>query len=219
LLGTAVDQRNIMRATFVWDLPDLPASTGARRAMALILNDWRLSGVWSGATGGAYSIDYAYSNNGTPQILTGSPDFPARTIIVGDPGNGCSSDRFSQFNTAAFVGPTPGSVGLESGAGYLRGCFLSTLDLAVTRMFRLGGSRSFQVRVEMFNAPNSAIITGRQATMNLANPSSNTVITNLPYDQNGNLIDARSRPRGAGFGVANVYQSPRAVQLQLRFAF
>ena len=43
--------------------------------------------------------------------------------------------------------------------------------------------------------------------------------TNLPFDANGNLIDTRSRPRGAGFGVATNYQNPRTVQAQIRFSF
>ena len=30
---------------------------------------------------------------------------------------------------------------------------------------------------------------------------------------------SRSRPRGAGFGVANNYQDPRTVQMQIRFSF
>jgi hypothetical protein len=85
---------------------------------------------------------------------------------VGDPGTGCSSNALQQFNTGAFQGPLPGSVGLESGADYLRGCFSSVLDLAIARNIRLGGSRNIQFRVDMFNAPNSAIITGRNTTMN-----------------------------------------------------
>ena len=56
-------------------------------------------------------------------------------------------------------------------------------------------------------------------TMQMASPTTSTAITNLPYDAAGNTIDARSRPRGAGFGVATDYQSPRTMQLQLRFAF
>ncbi len=43
--------------------------------------------------------------------------------------------------------------------------------------------------------------------------------TNLPYDANGNLVASRSLPHGAGFGVANAYQTPRQVQLQIRFRF
>ena len=41
------------------------------------------------------------------------------------------------------------------------GCFSSVLDLAIARNIRLRGSRKVQLRVDMFNAPNSAIITGR----------------------------------------------------------
>ena len=48
--------------------------------------------------------------------------------------------------------------------------------------------------------------------MNLDNPADPTTITNLPFDADGTLIDARSRPRGAGFGVATGYQDPRTVQ-------
>jgi len=42
---------------------------------------------------------------------------------------------------------------------------------------------------------------------------------NLPFDAAGNVVDARSRPRGAGFGVASNYQGPRTMQGQIRFAF
>ena len=71
----------------------------------------------------------------------------------------------------------------------------------------------------MFNAPNSAIITGRNAQVTLTSPNDPLTAQNLPYDANGNLIDARSRPRGAGFGVATNYQLPRSVQAQVRFSF
>jgi hypothetical protein len=78
---------------------------------------------------------------------------------------------------------------------------------------------TIQVRADLFNAPKAAAITGRNAAMNLTNPLNPSTITNLPFDPNGQLIDARSRPRGAGFGVANAYQTPRAIQLQVRFTF
>ena len=72
--------------------------------------------------------------------ITGSPDFAPRIRIVSDPGAGCSSDLYRQFNTAAFQGPLVGSVGLESGNDYLFGCFQSVLDLSIARNIRLGGS-------------------------------------------------------------------------------
>jgi hypothetical protein len=100
-----------------------------------------------------------------------------------------------------------------------RACFQSVLDLAIARNIRLGGSRRIQLRVDMFNAPDSAIVTGRQNTLNLTSPTDPVTATNLPFDASGNLIATRSRRRGAGFGVANNCQSPRRVQAQIRFLF
>jgi hypothetical protein len=185
----------------------------------VIVNDWQLSGIWSGTTGAAYTVGFSYQNGGGNVNLTGSPNYGARIRVVGDPGSGCSSDPLRQFNAAAFQGPLTNSVGLESGNSYLHGCFQSALDLAIARNIPLGGARNLQLRLDMFNAPNQAIITGRNTTINLSSPADPVTATNLPYDANGNVIDSRSRPRGAGFGVANAYQNPRNLQAQIRFSF
>jgi hypothetical protein len=219
LLGNNNPQTHIMKANFVWDLPDLSATGATLRTVGWLVNDWQLSGIWTAATGSAYTVGFSYQSGGSSVNLTGSPDYAARVRIVGDPGAGCSSNTYQQFNTAAFQGPLVKSVGLESGNDYLRGCFSSVLDLAIARNIRLPKGRNIQLRVDMFNAPNEARITGRQTTMNLRSPSDPVTITNLPFDGNGTLIAARSLPRGAGFGVANGYQSPRTVQAQIRFSF
>jgi hypothetical protein len=152
--------------------------------------------------------------------LTGSPDYGARLFVNGDPGAGCSSDPLRQFTTSAFAGPVPGSVGLESGNGYLHGCFLSQIDLAIARTLNLGvRNSSAQLRLDVFNLFNNSAVTARNTTMQMASPSAPNVITNLPFDAAGNVIETRSKPRGAGFGVATDYQNPRTIQMQLRFSF
>ena len=166
----------------------------------------------------AYTVGYSYQNGGGNQNITGSPDYGARVIVVGDPGAGCSSDPLRQFNTDAFRGPAVGSVGLESGTNYLHGCFISVMDLAIARNIRLGGARTIQLRVDMFNAFNQAGITGRNTGITFVSPTDMT-IQNLPFNADGTVIDSRSRPRGAGFGVATGYQNPRTVQAQIRFSF
>ena len=70
-----------------------------------------------------------------------------------------------QFNSAAFRRPAVGSVGLDSGSGCLRGWLTSVFDLAIARNIRPGGNRNLQLRAEMFNAPNAAIITNRNTTL------------------------------------------------------
>ncbi len=152
--------------------------------------------------------------------LTGTPNYGARIILTGDPGKGCSHDPTRQFNTAVFSGPQPGSLGLESGLNYMRGCPDHTLDLAIARNVKVGsGRRVVQLRAELYNALNTVIFTDRNAQMNIANLANPSRAVNLPYDASGNLIPANVIPRSAGFGVVKNSKDGRAVQLTLRFSF
>jgi hypothetical protein len=222
LLGAATPVRHTMKANFVWDLPDVHASSGAGKVVGMVLNDWQLSGIWTAATGSTYTVGVNYSGNSSPNVnITGSPDYAGRVVVIGDPGSGCQSNIYQQFGTTAFAGPPIGSVGLDSGNDYLTGCFSSALDISLARSINLGHGRTVQLRADVFNAPNQAIVSGRQTTMQLAtvNAADATNIVNLPYDANGNLIANKSQPKNAGFGVANAYQAARTVQLQVRFGF
>ena len=219
LLGDFVGNRHTFKGNFVWEIPGTKRGDNmGLQALKWLTNDWRLSGVWSANTGGAYTIGVSYQGGGGNQNITGSPNYGGRTRILSDPGSGCVGDIYRQFNAGAFTGPSVGSVGLESGSDYLRGCYFQALDLSVSREMRLGETRRLQFRLDIFNAPNEARITGRNATMALVSPLDQSV-TNLPFDASGNLIPARSQPKNAGFGVANGYQGRRSLQAQLRFVF
>jgi len=211
--------RHTMKGNFIWDLPDVKASASTMRVIGALVNDWQLSGIWTASTAAPYQIGFSYQSGGSNVNLTGSPDYAARVRVVGDPGSGCSDDIYRQFNAAAFQGPLVRSLGLESGNNYVKGCFQSVLDLSIARNIRLTRGQIVQLRDEMFNAPNASIITGRNTTMNLSNPTDPVTITNLPFDSSGNLIQSRTRPRDAGFGVANAYINPRTVQVQIRYQF
>jgi hypothetical protein len=208
-----------MKGSAVWDLPDLRSSAAGLKALGLIINDWQLSTIWTGTTGTPYSVGFSYQNGGNNVNITGSPDFAPRIRLVGDPGKGCSSDPYRQFSAAAFQGPLVGSVGLESSNDYLKGCFSSVLDLSIARNIRLGGGRVLQLRADMFNAPNSAQITGRQTSLTLNSPNDPVTPLNLPYDASGNILPNRVRPNQAGFGAVNAYQAARNVQGYIRFSF
>src|SRR5690606_25772715 len=81
-------QRHIVRANFVWDLPDLHGQSTASRIVGMIVNDWQLSTVFTGGSGARYDVTYQYLNGGANVNLTGSPDYAARVVIAGDPGGG-----------------------------------------------------------------------------------------------------------------------------------
>lgn len=209
--------RHILQSTFVWDLPDWKFSGKANRVIGLVLNDWQLSGIFRADSGTPYDVGFNYGSGGGV-LLTGSPDYSARVVINGDPGNGCSSNQYKQFNTEVFSGALPGSVGLESGRNYLSGCNNRTLDLAIARTIRLGGGRSIQLRADVFNAPNAVMWNGRSTTVNLTSPTVQTV-TNPQYLADGSLDQTRLTPNRAGFGAVNGVRDARTVQLQIRFQF
>jgi hypothetical protein len=214
LLGNQNPRAHTMRANFIYLIPG--AGSGLLNQLT---RDWSVAGIWSGASGSAYTVGYSYRSSGAAVNLSGSPDFAPRIRLVGDPGSGCSDDPLRQFNVAAFAGPQVGSDGLESGNDYLRGCFISQLDLAISRGIRLGGSRRVEFRFDVFNFFNQSAVTNRATSIQFQSPSAPTVALNSPFDASGNLVDSRSRPRGAGVGVATDYQDPRTMQFQLRFEF
>jgi hypothetical protein len=219
LLSNVGLRRHVVKGHFVWDLPDLDRSDGAWRVISAAANDWQFSGVFTGGSGAPYDATYSYQANGQDVNLTGSPAYQARIRVVGDPGSGCSSDQYAQFNAAAFAGPLYGSIGDESGRNLLVGCADHTTDLSIARNVRLGSNRQFQFRIDMFNAFNTVVINARSTTLTYASPATPTTITNNQYNADGTLNGARLRPVNAGAGAATGAQAMRTVQVQFRFMF
>ena len=164
--------RHIIKGNFVWDLPDLHESNStAKNVVGYIINDWQLSGVLTADTGSPYSLGFSYTGLGNVN-LTGSPNYGARVVLVGDPGDGCSTDPTRQFNVMAVAGPATNSLGLESSNNYLVGCANKIMDFAIARNIRLPGNKQIQVRADVFNAFNTTIYTNRNTTINFSNLAS-----------------------------------------------
>lgn len=221
LLQDYIPTRHILKGDLVYAIPGITnAGSGAtQQIIKSVTRDWQISGIWAANSPTTYTVGYSFQNGAGNQNITGSGDYGGRIRIVGNPGSGCNTgDVYHQFNTAAFAPPLVGSVGLESGSDYLRGCFYQQFDLALQRDFRFGETRRLSFRIDAFNAFNQSHITGRNTTMTVASTTDFT-IQNLPFDANGNLISSRSQPKDAGFGMVNGYQGPRTIQAWLRFTF
>jgi len=214
LLGNFVPTRHTLKGDFVYAIPFVKWNKDSvpTKALNLVTRDWQLSGIWQAHSGNAFTAGYSFADGTNNQAVTGSPDYGGRVVLIGGPGSGCSSNRLAQFNTGAFGPPAQGSVGLESGADYVRGCFFQQYDMSLQRSIKLGESRSLVVRLDAFNAFNQAHITGVNSSVQFTSLS-NTTITNLP------TTAARNLPKNAGFGVANGYQNARSLQLWTRFTF
>ena len=213
-------QRHLVKLNAVWDMPDMQTSGAgaAKKTVGYIVNDWQLSGIFTGNSGNRYDLGYTFQNNGANVNMTGSPDFGARIVYVGDPGSGCSDDQYRQFNVTAVTAPTYGSVGLESGRNILIGCPNKIIDISLARTIRLGGSRQLQFRIDAFNAFNTVIYNGRNTNINWETPT-NLSIRNSQTLPDGSLDPARLLPRNAGFGAATGAETMRNFQGMIRFQF
>ncbi len=212
------NRRHTLKANWVWDMPDVKSENTALRAVGYVVNDWQLSGVLTAGSGGHYDLSYSYQNDGSNKNLTGSPDYGARIKFVGDPGKGCSSNQYAQFNTASVVGPGYFSDGLESGRNIMQGCADHTVDLAIARNIRLGGGRQVQLRLDAFNAFDTVIFSGRQAQIQYVSPTNQT-LRNSQTLADGSVDPTRLKPQDAGFGAVNGAQTLRNLQLTARFSF
>jgi len=217
-------QRHVIKSFAVWNIPDGPSHFG--RTGKVLLNDWQISGVLTAGsanhtgnqTNGRYDLTYSYQNNGTNTNLTGSPDYAARIVYVGDPGSGCSDNQYAQVDAKAVTGPTYGSVGLESGRFLLGGCPDKTVDLALAKNIRFGGNRTLQVRLDVFNVFNVVVINDRERNVQYRSPTDLTIV-NSQYLADGSIDPARLTPRTAGFGAATGAQAMRNLAVQIRFGF
>jgi hypothetical protein len=220
LLNDQGTPTHVFKGNFVWDLPDLNADTTALRVVGAVLNNWQLSGVYTGGGAGGYAPTFSYQSGGSSVNLTGTPSYGARIRVVPgvDLGSGCSDNQYAQFNAAAFAGPVTPSVGLESGRNLLRECADNTWDIAIARNFPLGGGRLIQVRAEMFNAFNTVIYSGVETQLQLTSPTNQTV-RNPQHLPDGRVDPDRLLPNDAGFGAVTSAQALRSAQVQVRFSF
>jgi outer membrane receptor protein involved in Fe transport len=218
-------QRHLAKANWVWALPKMPTPNAGTKILGAVINDWQLSGIFTGGSGPRYDLGFSYNANGGNQNLTGSPDFGARIKYTATSDDGCSSNQYKQFDTSIVTGPTYGSVGMESGRNVLIGCPTYRTDLAIARNIRIGGSRQFQLRVDAFNAFNQGFINGRNTSINYNSPTDLTV-RNSQFLADGTVDPNRLKPNQAGFGAANSWTNSsingnyqRVIQFSVRFQF
>ncbi len=88
----------------------------------------------------------------------------------------------------------------------------------LSRDIRLGGNRTFEFRLDVFNLFDTVIYTGRNNSINYVSPTDLT-IRNSQTLADGSNDPLRLVPRNAGFGAANNAMALRSMQLQFRFAF
>jgi hypothetical protein len=158
--NTPDDRRHVLVLNHVYELPfGYGRQMANQGALAHVLGNWNVSGIWSMSTGEHFTATAAAAVSNS---AGGGGDRPNRlrdgNLAVGSR----TIDKW--FDIEAFGSPAQFSFG-NSGRGILVGPGNANVDLGVHRNFKLGELARLSFRWEMFNAfnranfatPNSAI--------------------------------------------------------------
>ena len=208
-----------LKGNFIWDLPGVEAAAAAMKVVGAIVNDWQISGIYTGTSGTPYDIGVQLQRRGLEPEPDGFAGLRGAHPHRRRPGRGCSDDQYAQFNTAAFAGPTYNSLGLESGRNYMKGCFENNFDFAdrakhpARRLALAAVPRGHLQRVQ-----HGGLSRAGQTQLQLNSPTDQTV-RNPQIQRGWQRHPARTRPQDAGFGAVTGAADLRSIQLQIRLGF
>jgi hypothetical protein len=130
---------------------------------AALLGGWQVNGLLSLYSGAPFTV----TASGTSLDLPGSTQFADQTKadveILGGIGPGKP-----WFDTTAFAPVTERRFG-TAGVNSMRGPGFANFDMSVFRDFKLGGERTLQFRMEVFNLTNTPHFANPQNSVNASN--------------------------------------------------
>jgi hypothetical protein len=168
------DRRHLVNATVGYTTPQLGG-------WGILASDWRVNAALRSQSGEPLTV-----TTGQDRALTGVVN-NQRADQVLDDGYGDKTLN-NWLNRAAFAQPAFGTLG-DSPRGGFRGPGRWTIDMAVARLFRIGGSHRVELRAEAFNLTNNFVPGGNNAP-----------VTNLQNANFGRILSAGD-PRILQFGV------------------
>ncbi len=144
------DRRHVYVSTFVWSLPWFDERE--QGFLHYLLGNWQLSGIFTYQSGQVLDVTAASSASLNTPGNTQRPNSSGASAIIGDFGPG----KY-YFDTSVFSAPAANTWGNRTrNMGDLRGPRFTNLDVSVAKQFGLGGSRIAQIRLDVWNLPNTA---------------------------------------------------------------
>jgi hypothetical protein len=184
------DRRHIFNSTVVYQTPRL-----ANARLSLLASGWKIAGIYR-----ATSAPWLTVSLSTDVALNGDSAASQRPVQI--LANPLCANRGPTcwINRAAFAIPPTGTLS-ATGRSNVQGPATSTIDLAVSREFRIREGHSLEVRGESFNLPNSyrAGVSGQ--TGNAGGAGVSTTFGTPTFGQVVNALD------------------PRIIQLALKYQF
>jgi hypothetical protein len=171
-----VRHRLVMTATY-----DIPALGGSR-----LFRQWQASAIFTAQSGRPFTPRLSFDNSNTGNVGGGTFAYDRPNEIQGTPAAGVP---FVTYEGRTFVIPAPYTFG-NAGRNSLTGPSYAALDAVIARRLTLKGTRTLDLRLEIFNA------------LNRAN-----------YDLPDSFVDK------ATFGQPLSAFAPRQLQIAARFTF
>jgi hypothetical protein len=151
----ASDRRHVVNLSVVWTTPRFGNS-----AMRTLFSDWQLSPLLRWQSGNRSSV-----TTGVDNALTGMAGQRAVQVLDDPYGDGTPENY---LNRAAFASPAAGTYSTLPPFTIVNPSSLLN-DIAVSRTFRLGQSKSLQFRWEVFNVLNHTRVNAPVTALNSPN--------------------------------------------------
>jgi hypothetical protein len=150
------DRAHVFVSSFVWSLPWYKTTDAG--FLHYVLGNWQVSGIFSYQSGQPLDIT---SSSGAALNTPGNTQRPNQTgdsNIIGNYGPG----KY-YFDTTVFVAPAANTFGTRTrNMGDIRGPRFTNFDFSLVKQFGLGGSRQAEIRMDVWNLPN---------TIHMSNPN------------------------------------------------
>jgi len=215
------DHTHIFNASYSYD--EGAAFHGAR-ALRMVLNNWALSGITSLQSGADLQATY-YANfnlegklgplggtqlNVDNKTFLGTPDVQLQPLLTCNPAVHILAHQFVNGN--CFQLPQIGQNG-PFNYPYIHGPAFFNSDLTLVRNVPLAAGKNLQFRLAAFNFLNHPLTTystsfPQQIQLNLSN-----------LNANGYTANPASATPAPGFGVSNIKEGRRVVEVAAKFTF
>ena len=208
--GSPLDRRHRLTVSWLWETPWMKDSHNW--AAKNLVGNWRLVGTYTAETGELVTPQSGADANGNGDAVD-------RTILnpAGDPNQGSdvTALKNSRGDTVAYLAKNPNARYIRAQAGTFATAGRNTLrmpginnwDLSLSKKFRLGESKSFEIRGDAANLFNHAQYTA--GYINSVRKTSNT---------NTNIFLVPSSNQFARWSD-NFSSNSRTMQLVARFIF
>ena len=202
-------QEHVLVASYMYAIPSVPRKLGGNKVVAAILNNWRLSGISTLATGGRGNVGVTYAPafdfTGGGEGCTGSNSSTSGNVynVVGDPTLPRSQRNIDRwFNTDAFKPATGrGDVGNMAACDpwKFRLPGFTNHDLSLFKDIKLKGNQMLQYRWEIYNLFN---------TVQFQSVNTSAVFNPITGEQTN-----------SNFGKVTAARNERRMQMALRYTF